>query len=566
MSIPVEGIIDQGLLYRSRAAAAEYRRGGLNAGRKPVQAVFKVIGSRGSRAGVRDLVAYVTRSGARAVQYNLGRSEGLWAGPAAPLSLQDEAGEPYAGGHADLARDWDLPDDHDLAWRKMRLEASAPGLERRERALVWHLTVSAYSETGWAGDERPARDRTLALLEEAVRGFVFEAFAGQGWPAFWVIHHDGAQPHAHIVLRAENIFGERIRFDKQGEAIDGFREIFTRHARECGIDLVAERREDRAELRPAILEGREAVRPDVPMVEKKLGHRDILLQAPSWYQAEGEGYERRRRRDAERRVGAAGEATVAGRRQAYIDSLPVIDEQLPARKRIALAEDMLGQEGMVALFAHVRAGFVDPAQALRSYLRMATEGAHREPPSEAWPEGRVKCPRKTIADWYMRNQPIAFGDIGRAALTWRRDATLQDILRKVRPTARYEAIAADPARLRAARLQADSARGVTAILRNRELAVSSLSRLADRTEELLQLPGRAAQIRKVVADIVRHPVPGLDPRSIQHGMQAPPARETEAPVSEAPARQEQGRAQDHALPKRGLLDRILRRGSDRDRD
>src|SRR5690606_36306589 len=128
----------------------------------------------------------------------------------------------------------------------------------------------------------------------AVRGFTFEAFAQPGWRALWVLHSDGAHPHAHLIVRAENELGGRLRFDRHGEAIDHYREIFTRHARSCGIDVTAERREDRAEIRRAVLNGEAEISPHVTVAEKHRAEKDMRrelpLQVPAWYQTEGEGY------------------------------------------------------------------------------------------------------------------------------------------------------------------------------------------------------------------------------------------------------------------------------------
>jgi len=66
------------------------------------------------------------------------------------------------------------------------------------------------------------------------------------------------------------------------------RYVFTRHAQEQGISVVATRREDREHLRGEILAGR------APLRENDRSRATFERAAPQWYAAQGAAYERRR--------------------------------------------------------------------------------------------------------------------------------------------------------------------------------------------------------------------------------------------------------------------------------
>jgi hypothetical protein len=79
--------------------------------------------------------------------------------------------------------------------------------------------------------------------------------------------------------------------------LDAMRQVFTRHAQQQGIDVVAKRREDREHLRADILTGRAPLRENqkynVAMKQTRQG-RTFEVKAPGWYAEYGLDYERRR--------------------------------------------------------------------------------------------------------------------------------------------------------------------------------------------------------------------------------------------------------------------------------
>ncbi len=395
---------DAAWAMRSRAAAGESRRPAIE-GRegRPGQAMLKVIGrGRKSRAGVRALVAYVERSSPKFLR------EGH-----APLPLCDEAGDAAGPGREALAG-WELVSDLDNLSRAARgIVAEAgpeapsqvhamPERERFQHVQAWHIIVSVPE------DPAEPRARTLTRLEEAVRGFVGEAFAEEGHRAIWTVHQDGAAPHAHIVVQARSRFGRRLRFDRRGEMSDSLREVFTRHARACDINVTAERRADRQEVRDAILDGREPLRPSKDMVEVRKGVRHLPIVAPRWWLQYGPDYEDRM------------EAARTGRRErkARGEALP-----RPAMVRSPASSDH--GEVVAAVFRRL---YRDPVAALVSYAEMAAEGAvpGARTPGQAWPN-------RSMASWYLRNRSEAFGDLNPGVAFPGPDPALRRSLRRLTP-------------------------------------------------------------------------------------------------------------------------------------
>jgi hypothetical protein len=543
----------QSLLYRARAASGEYRRESLHGQGLPDQAVFKVIGSRSSASGAHDLIAYVSRSGQWGVKYKR----------EAPIVLRDEVGEDWP--RVPLTDYWDLPDELALAARRLRRDLAAPGLERRPPALVWHLVVSVRRDAGWhdAGEDgwawdggaRAGRELTQERLEEAGRGFVVEAFATEGWRVLWTPHDDGQHPHLHLIVRAENDHGGKLRFDKHGELADEFREIFVRHARDCGLDIAAERREDRSEVRRAVLAGATTLRTGQSMARIKQGRRDLAEQAPDWYIAEGAGYETRRIEDASRRLRAAHLDTGAERRSAYAAQLP----PAPARSRgkpAAGAEkkqltgilpvEQADWPGFSALAEHIAGSFTDPEAAMRSFTRLCTEGAH------VAGNGSVRYPKRSLAIWYMKHQPIAFGDITAASLHHRKDRALAGLLKQTRPQAGYAPVASNAGQLEVLREQANATRAASSAIEDHRRIAINLARLADR-DELLHGAGERPKRIRVEAGIALRDLKEKLQQLVPASQAARPAAQTDTglPNSGLPTVK---------ADRPGLLNRLFRRG------
>ncbi|MDB5408985.1 MAG: hypothetical protein JWL84_3897, partial [Rhodospirillales bacterium] len=75
------------------------------------------------------------------------------------------------------------------------------------------------------------------------------------------------------------------------------RQVFTRHAQEHGLNVVATRRQDREQLRADILAGQAPLRENTklnPKMKQTRQGRTFDMKAPSWYAEHGLDYERRR--------------------------------------------------------------------------------------------------------------------------------------------------------------------------------------------------------------------------------------------------------------------------------
>jgi hypothetical protein len=105
------------------------------------------------------------------------------------------------------------------------------GLARRPTKLVHNIVLAMPAPT-------PA-DKVLA----AARKFAREKFAQHRYAM--VLHTDQKHPHVHLVVKAENELGQRLRIDKQ--RLREWREDFARLMREQGIAANATPRAIRGE-------------------------------------------------------------------------------------------------------------------------------------------------------------------------------------------------------------------------------------------------------------------------------------------------------------------------------
>jgi hypothetical protein len=178
----------------------------------------------------------------------------------------------------------------------------------RNQAVHMIFSVPAHAK---ADAERLGRAVDLALRETVGEG---------GFRYVYTIHTDhSARPHAHVVIKArsepfvrgsENVTRQlRLR----PRELDAMRQVFTRHAQEQGLNVVATRRQDREHMRADILAGQ------APLRENKKFHqamkqtrqgRTFELKAPSWYEQHGLDYERRRLSSVS--VGPAGKPPATG--------------------------------------------------------------------------------------------------------------------------------------------------------------------------------------------------------------------------------------------------------------
>ena len=176
-----------------------------------------------------------------------------------------------------------------------------PPAEALRHTVAFHFTFSV--------PIRKASD--LTAFEQAVDWAVEENFTREGYKCLWAVHGEDVKgegegrhghAHAHMVVKAESDEpgGQRLRFGGggQGRDVRDFRENFAARARDVGLTAASTWREDRAEVREAVAEGREVLRPhrDYGRARSKLAER-----APDWALAYEPAAVSRRRLAARRR-------------------------------------------------------------------------------------------------------------------------------------------------------------------------------------------------------------------------------------------------------------------------
>ncbi len=171
--------------------------------------------------------------------------------------------------------------------------AAMPANERLRKRQAAHLIFSVPSHAP-VDAQRLQQAVSLALRDTVGEG---------GFRYVSTIHTDhSSRPHAHIIIKATS---EPMMIDGRAKTtqlrlgpreLETMRHVFTRHAQEQGINVVATRREDREHLRAEILAGRAPLRENdrSPATRKTRQSRAFERGAPQWYAEYGVAYERRR--------------------------------------------------------------------------------------------------------------------------------------------------------------------------------------------------------------------------------------------------------------------------------
>jgi hypothetical protein len=217
-----------------------------------------------------------------------------------PLPLENESGDQIFGKaviDAELAS-WSLKPDGD------NLTAAARRLTPEERQTTPVEKRLLYRQAAHLIFSIPARSPSdPEKLRATVRAGLAETVGEAGYRYVFAIHTDhSARPHAHIIIKAtaeleRDSMEKRVPRLRLGPSeLQTLRHVLTQHAQQHGIDVIATRREDRAELRQDIVDGKEPLRANRSWhrrLQTKQG-RVFEKSAPGWYQLHGPSYERRR--------------------------------------------------------------------------------------------------------------------------------------------------------------------------------------------------------------------------------------------------------------------------------
>lgn len=239
--------------------------------------------------------------------------------------------------------------------------------------------------------------------------------------------------------------------------------------------MTAERRVDRREVLDRVLAGVEPLRAGRSEAQVRRGTRPPAVVTPRWYLREGGGYERRAPEFDARRALLA-RTSAAGRNAALADWPESRSGGKPAPKSLP--------PQLVPVYERLRSCFVEPAKAVDSWWRMATEGARRERGKDGRPVWRL--PNLAYAKWILRIRPVAFGPVTRGAFELAGDRAFERELKKLIPP-----VSAEHHRLDRAEIDVDM---LQTIMRRSAQARTSRRHRSDRVRAAWELKRLAGMV------------------------------------------------------------------------
>jgi len=383
--------------------------------------------------------------------------------PEKSLAMFNEEGRELRGpAVAAEIESWELKSDGEnlsAAARRVTPQgrSAMPKKERLDKRQAAHLIFSIPAK---AAEDAHA-------LRRAVHGALSESFGAAGHRYVYTIHTDhSVRPHAHIVVKAESepMRGEsrRLRTTQLRigpRELEGLRQVFTRHAQEQGLNVVATRREDRAQLRSEIVAGRAPLRTNRTMQQAQRTSRQgrtFERQAPQWYAEHGMAYERRRLELAGQTRAEEGEAVRSVPETGSVPSRPGllarlfgrrVAEERPVVQKSEESKSYPGADrrsgGYFENFGNYRKGRGRTAEAvIGGKIAAHFQVTHRDPERAAesfWAMFR-ETPR--LAVWAANRHPWAFGDptgqdgpgFGLTDVLKRNDSRVSAVRRELGPT------------------------------------------------------------------------------------------------------------------------------------
>jgi hypothetical protein len=336
--------------------------------------------------------------------------------------MVNEEGRELRGAEVEAEiKSWDLkPDRENLSPAARRAgtqeRAGMVDRERLQKRQAAHLIFSI-----------PAHARADAeRLDRAVRASLAETLGEGGFRYIYAVHTDhSSRPHAHIIVKAQSepfrtVSGAtKTRQLRLGPSeLDAMRQVFTRHAQELGLKLIATRREDRAELRAEILAGRAPVRANKnlhQMTGQTRQGRTFERRAPQWYAAHGFEYERRRlaltsaEPDAAESIEVGTDMRPGGFFGRLMTRLDVGREPKSANEPTDSRDHSRADfptGGYFRNFENYRKG----GEASETRIRAHFAATHRDPERAAESFDALLREAPRLALWAANNHPVAFGE------------------------------------------------------------------------------------------------------------------------------------------------------------
>ena len=217
------------------------------------QAIVKAVSARKTIAATKFLLSYVSRTRADDEQ------DGLYGS----VTMHDALGRELSLDQVLNAIDtWELMSNKDNLSRRAR-EKMANGNRRAIRHMpddekYYYVQAHHYVlSINEPGTDPMVTSRFLASVKSTVRTM----FAKHGYRCIWGIHVGHTENlHAHLIVKAVSVCGERLRSDKAGNFLDGFRLEFARCLKLTGLNYEATRRVDRRATLERIMAGAEPLK------------------------------------------------------------------------------------------------------------------------------------------------------------------------------------------------------------------------------------------------------------------------------------------------------------------
>jgi len=393
-SIPTrrDELVSVGFRQRSRVQMDGVRyRGG-------PEVVVKVVKSLKRARSVGQTLSYIGRH--VPANDNSGDNERLRA-------LRDEFGlELTVQAAKDRLQKWDLLSDEEnqtAGIAETSTEETPSNSQNRRFRLnqAHHIVMSV--------PFGPKDIKTRETFSPALLVTLDYVFGHDGHRFFWAVHEDTGNCHAHVLVEAVSESGTRLRFDKWGDYLFGIRVTFAEHLRAVGIEAVANRREDRADLRASILLGEEPLRESWGIGDYYRLPADVPERVPRWWRKYGAEIVRRAKkkpREDKRRVVVPG----------GIEAIHVVGIRAPfpwIRKVPASSPKV--QKYEQPLFDLLSETYKKPVDALNCLNDFLYEEIERTA------DGTYRCPHWAFGIWCLANYPRVFGDSmsGTPAPGWR---------------------------------------------------------------------------------------------------------------------------------------------------